>query len=151
MSTTNDNIGGLKKIEILAVNQIRVMYESGFATVLLTDTGKWSSVPFQGKSCTIEVTPEDTPSGRLYNIDINIFIPRHLLTAALENQIKRLLSYGGIIRYTTGNDEIFVIGSKQYPLISIYKYLHPGASEGFSGKKLILSGKNLHPQLPYKQ
>lgn len=151
MNTTNDNIGGFKKIEILPANQIRLMYESGVATVLLKEIGKWTAIPFQQKSCTIDVAPEETPSGTLYTIDVTIFIPRHLLTPEIGNQLKLFLVYGGILRYTSCNDESFVAGSRQYPLTSANRYLHPGAPEGFSGYRLSLSGKNLYPQLPYKE
>jgi hypothetical protein len=149
MNKTRDNIGGYRTIEIISVDRVMgVHLANGFASVTLnTSADAWTELPFQYGTAKIEVTPERTDAGILYNATAEITIPRISLTESISRETERAAVYGAIIRYTTLDGNTYIVGTDDYPLMPVVRQLHPGNATGLSGIHLQLTGKASHPQL----
>jgi hypothetical protein len=148
MNETRDNIGGYRKIEIVSTDRVMTVHVAGgFASVILNDSEAWTELPFQYGTAKIEVTPERTDAGIIYNADVEIIIPRISLTEDICRQTDRAVTYGAMIRYATHSGSTFVVGTTDYPLQPVSQKLHPGNAAGLSGIRLQLTGKSIHQQL----
>ncbi|MDR2627547.1 MAG: hypothetical protein LBC40_05900 [Dysgonamonadaceae bacterium] len=144
----NDNIGGFSRIEMAALSQISNMYISDTVSVILKSMEQWAALPFQTGTPRIEAVPEDTDAGIIYNMSVELYIPRQYMNCDVTSALQMAGFYNAVIRYTTNNRETFILGSIDYPLRLTGQTVHPGTAGGFSAYKLLLTGKSLCPQLP---
>lgn len=145
----SDNIGGIKKIYITLPNHVKgvVNIDGCHAKIFMQPFGQWADIPFQHNSVKMNLPPTSTNSETLYDIDISFNIPRHLFSGNIENIVKSATINRCLLKYETNNDEEYIVGTETYTLKVEHEILHPGNPSGFSGHKITLSGKLLHPQL----
>ncbi|MDR1370820.1 MAG: hypothetical protein LBJ72_11955 [Dysgonamonadaceae bacterium] len=146
----NDNIGGYKKIEFLPRNQIQSMVCSESAQtcfISIKQGAQWTNIPAQYGTGSMLDSPNRGQSGVVYKSAIDIYLPNHIIDVELKEKLQNLCLHGGVIRYTTHDDETFVIGCMNFPLRATMELNHPGKVSGFKCTKLSLTSQSSHAQL----
>lgn len=141
-----DNIGGYNKIEVYpAENWIEITLINGFYQINYLDP--FFSLPFNKESAQITAVPDDTGAGLFFTNDAECIIPYTELTAGLKNILDRYNNTYCVIRFVTNNNEVFILGSKNYPLTMLVEKQLPGSVSNLSGWKLTFKGISTHDLL----
>lgn len=147
-----DNIGGIVKAMFIFPQEIEIMNSTFPSAAIKLKSGcSWKEIKSSKFGINPVVTPQQSDAGILYSVSGTILIPRQNLNDTDMIYCNHLTLLGGIMRYQTANNDDFVIGSILYPLKFLFEIANPNNTTSFSGYKLSLTGKQLSPQLLYRQ
>lgn len=141
-------MGGITNASFIFPQEVEFM-NSIFpkVSVKLKDGCVWREIKASRYGISTRVDPQQTDAGTLYNISGDIQVPKQNMNSSGMTFCNQLTLLGGIMKYTTGNGDVFVLGSVVYPLHLFFEIITPNSPTGFSGYKLTFSGKQLTPQL----
>ncbi len=143
-----DNMGGIVSAEYCLVSELAFWAAMKHGILLELKSGcAWKQFPARIGNIEIDVTEVENVVHNSWTIAGKIRCPRK----AYENTKEMILfrTFKKIlVKYTTANGDVFLIGTQQYP-ITVTNKLIPGtlASE-YSGVEYILKGAQYSPQLP---
>lgn len=143
-----DNMGGISYAWFVFPSDVQsIVTENVMSIVNLKAGRQWSAIHPGRYGVTVKVEPQRSESGTLYNVSCAIQIPKQYLDANGIAFCKRMSRLGAIMKYKNFNGDLFVVGTESFPLKCNFETLHPSSPGGFSGYKLTITGKQLHPQL----
>lgn len=143
-----DNMGGVSYAWFVFPSDVQSIVTDGvLSRVNLKAGSNWLAIRPGRYGVTVKVEPGRSEAGTLYNISCTIQIPKQYLDANKITFCERMSRLGGIMKYQNFNGDRFVVGSDRFPLKCNFEILHPSSPGGFSGYKLTITGKQLHPQL----
>lgn len=143
-----DNMGGISYAWfILPVDVQSIVTDNGLSRINLKAGSQWKPVHPGRYGVTVKIEPQRSEAGTLYNVSCTIQVPRQNLDASGIAFCEQMTRMGGIMKYRNFNGDLFVVGSDRFPLKCNFEILHPNSPGGFSGYKLNITGKQLHPQL----
>ena len=144
-----DNIGGTNKIWITYASFIEAMNVNKMTANPVLKSGKTWLGLFPGQYLsTVKIEPQKSDSGILYNISADIKIPFQNIGDDECWFLFGISGHGSVLKYQTFANEIFIVGSNRFPLLSTFEELHSSTpSSGFNGWHLTITGKQLFPQL----
>lgn len=143
-----DNMGGISCAWFIFPQLVKsIVTDSGLARVTLTTGSQWVPIHPGRYGVTVKVEPQTAEAGTLYNVSCTIQIPKQYMNADRIAFCERMNRLGGVMKYRNFNGDLFVVGSDRFPLKCNFETLHPSSPGGFSGYKLTITGKQLHPQL----
>ena len=143
-----DNMGGISYAGFVLKKDVQsIVTEKVMSRVNLKAGCQWFAIHPGRYGITVKVEPQKSESGTLYNVSCTIQIPKQYLDTSGIAFCERMNRLGGIMKYQNFNGELFIAGSDRFPLKCNFEILHPSSPGGFSGYKLTITGKQLHPQL----
>lgn len=140
-----DNIGGIISAEYCFVDNIKSCAIIGSKIKLaIQNSWEWRHIQNTPGKIEITVTPVDE-TGSAYTVAGTIYCARfnQARYGAFTNFPRRKV----LIKYTTANGDVLVVGDKQTPLSVKAENLNPSQANGYSGTKLTISGTMKHPEL----
>lgn len=142
-----DNLGLIIKTEYCFVTDVRscVVMKNGILINLAGGKG-WHD--FNASPGKMEIMVEESESNSLpiHTASGTIHSPRFQFeryTDMIQLKARKIL-----LRYTTANGDVMVVGDKENPIKVMVDILNPSNASGFSGVKFTLSGVMKHAELP---
>jgi len=141
-----DNIGGIVSIEYVLAQHVRTcaVLENEIC-IDFVGAKSWVELPASPNKIQVTVTPTDENGITSYTIDAVVLCPTPKLTT--RDDLKRFNRHKILLKFTTANGEVLVVGDKENPLKLIIEKLTPSEANGYSGSKFTISGINRHPAL----
>lgn len=141
-----DNIGGILSAEYVLADNVKTCAVIGSQIKIGLSAGKtWNDFKATRGKTEITVTPGDESGLTPYTVAGTIYCPRFVFTRyneLMKNKLNQTL-----IKYTTGNGDVLVVGDKETPITVKVENINPSQANGYSGTKLTISGIMKHPEL----
>lgn len=145
-----NNMGGILFAHLLFVDQITLFSVINDQVLIGTQSNrKELNLPIVNIAAAPVVTPETTDAGTCYKITATIRLYRATLTDLALRTLHSINTRGCVLLYQDACGYKKVVGSKEYPLSATLTEINGSKPTDFSGYELTLTGKTLHPQLPY--
>ena len=145
-----NNMGGIVFARLLFVDQITLFSIINNQVLIRVQTNpKNIELPIVNIAAAPVVTPEPTDAGTLYKISATIRLPRAVLGDIPLHLLRTINSRGCVLLYQDACGYNKIVGAKEYPLFGTLTEINGSKPTDFSGCEIALSGKTLHPQLPY--
>jgi len=141
-----DNIGGIVSAAYVMVQNVRtcaVLYQE--ICIDFVGSKTWMEFPATPKKIQVTVTPTDENGITSYTIGAVILCPTPKVSE--RDELKRLIRHRILLKFTTANGEVLVVGDKDHPLKLTIEKIIPTEANGYSGSKFTISGINTHPEL----
>ena len=141
-----DNIGGIISAEYVMVQNVRTcaVLESQIC-IDFVGSKNWVEFPATPKKIQVTVTPNPQNGITSYAIDVIVLCATPKVSE--RNDLKILISNKILLKLTTANGEVLVVGDKEHPLKVITEKIIPTEANGYSGSKFSIQGINTHPAL----
>lgn len=147
MKNKIDNIGGTILAEYCLVENIQSCGVTSQGILLfLKKSDAWKEFPAKIGKISINIVPEVQNSLSLYKVSGDITCPRNKFSRS--SDMFYLADKKIIIRRTTANGDITIVGDMENPISVTAELLNPPSAAGFSGVRYLLSGTMKHPELP---
>ena len=144
----SDNMGGIISAEFCFISELAFCAALKHGILLELKSGKaWKEFPARIGNIEIDVTEETNVVHDSWTVSGKIRCPRK----AYENTREMILFRQNrkiLVKYTTTNGDVMVVGDMQYPVIVTHKLLNGAAASAYSGVEYQLTGAQKHPQLP---
>ncbi len=145
-----NNMGGMLLAELLFVDQIELFAVIDDQAIIKTKSDpKKLSLPIVSISASPVVVPETTDAGTIYKSTATIRLTQATLGYSLFKMLRNINVRGCVLLYGDANGNKKVVGSNEYPLFGTLTLINGSKATDFSGYEISLTGKTLHPQLPY--
>lgn len=144
----SDNIAGIVKAEFCFVADLIYCAAMKHGILLELKQGRlWREFPARIGNIEIDITELTDVVHDTWTIAGKIRCPRK----AYENTLEMVLFRRNrkiLVKYTTANGDVLVVGNMQYPIIVTHKILNGATASAYSGVEYQLAGAQFHPQLP---
>lgn len=145
-----NNMGGMLFAHLLFIDQITLFSVINHRVIIGTTTNRRElDLPIVSIAAAPVVTPETTDAGICYKIKVTIRLYRATLTDLALHTLRTINNRGCVLLYQDACGYKKVVGSQEHPLFGTLAEVNGSKPTDFSGYELTLTGKTLHPQLPY--
>jgi hypothetical protein len=143
-----DNMGGIISAEYCLVSELLSFAAIKNGILLALKSGSaWKEFPAKIGNIEIDVSQVENVVHDSWTISGKIRCPRKAYQNTREMILFRMYNKI-IVKYTTANGDVLVIGTKQYPITVTQKILTGVQASEYSGVEYTLSGAQYSPQLP---
>ena len=143
-----DNMGGIVSAEYCLVSELQFFAAIKNGILLELKSGcAWKQFPSRIGNIEIDIAEVENVVRDSWTISGKIRCPRK----AYENTREMILFRRNnkiIVKYTTTNGDVLVVGSKEYPITVTQKLLTGVQASEYSGVEYTLKGAQYCPQLP---
>lgn len=143
----SDNMGGIISAEYCFVSELAFCAPLKHGILLALKNGEtWKEFPSHIGNIEINITEETNIVHDLWVINGKIRCPRKSYETIMEMIMFR---YNNkiLLKYTTANGDVMVVGDFQYPIKISQKIIQGTTASDYSGVEFLLNGIQFHPQL----
>ena len=144
----SDNMGGIVSAEFCFISELEFCAPLKHGILLELKSGKaWKEFPARMGNIEIDVTEETNVVHDSWAVSGKIRCPRKAYENTREMILFRL-NKKIVVKYTTANGDVLVVGDMQYPVTVRQKIVPGTTASAYSGVEYQLAGAQYHPQLP---
>lgn len=148
--TKFNNMGGMLFAHLLFIDQIKLFSVINNQVLIETQANRRElNLPIVNIAAAPVVTPENTDAGTCYKIKVTIRLYRATLADCAIDLLRTINDRGCVLLYQDACGYKKAVGSQDHPLFGTLTEVDGSKPTDFSGYELTLTGKTLHPQLPY--
>jgi len=142
-----DNNGKIVSVDYVFASDVKTagILSKGIALSIASGQG-WKNLPASPGRIEIVVAENNQNGLSSYPVSGTIYCPRFQFdhyTDMVQLKARRIL-----LKYTTANGDVLVVGDKQNPITVTAEQLNPASATGYCGVKFTLSGTMTHSELP---